>query len=88
MFRSDNSHLFSLTEKTIARKRPSALEHGMYYCQPVLPQQEEILEKMADAAYAKQLADNAYTIREKLTSAAVFEDWYRYLYEELPKSKN
>jgi probable phosphoglycerate mutase len=50
VFRSDNSHLFSLTEKTIARKRPSALEHGMYYCQPVLPQQEEILEKMADAA--------------------------------------
>ncbi len=43
------------------------------------------MEKLADAAYAKQLADNALLIREKLTSRDVFVSWYRYLFEADPK---
>lgn len=45
----------------------------------------EAMEKMTDPAYAKRLGDKAYQLREKLTSTAVFEDWYRYLFEESPK---
>lgn len=43
------------------------------------------MEKMTDLDYARQMGDNAYKLREKLTSTAVFEDWYRYLFEELPR---
>lgn len=40
------------------------------------------MERLADPTFAKQLADKAYGIREKLTSAEVFESWYQYLLEE------
>lgn len=43
------------------------------------------MERMADPAFAKQMADAAYGIREKLTSPEVFVSWYRYLFEEEPK---
>lgn len=40
----------------------------------------EAMQKMADAAYAKHLGDNAYRIRKKLTSTDIFEGWYSYLF--------
>ena len=43
------------------------------------------MERMADPGFAKQMADAAYGIREKLTSQEVFVSWYRYLFEEEPK---
>lgn len=43
---------------------------------------QEAMERMADPEYAKQLADNALKIREKLTSQDVFVSWYRYLFQE------
>lgn len=43
------------------------------------------MEKMADSDYARCLADNAWNIREKLTSRNVFVSWYRYLFGEEPK---
>lgn len=53
VFRSDNSHLFDLanTGRKIARKRASALEDGMYYKNPVLPEQKDWLMKMSAAAW-------------------------------------
>ena len=46
---------------------------------------QEAMEKMADPAYAKMLADNALKIREKLTSQEIFVSWYSYLFDETPK---
>ena len=43
------------------------------------------MERMADPAFAKQMADAAYEIREELTSQEVFVSWYRYLFEEEPE---
>ena len=43
------------------------------------------MEKLTDTEYAKTLADNAWKIREKLTSQDVFVSWYRYLFGEEPK---
>lgn len=40
----------------------------------------EAMEKMTDTDYAKHLADNAYRLRDKLTSKEVFEDWCHYLF--------
>lgn len=40
----------------------------------------QAMEKMADPAYAAKLADQAYLIRERLTSQEVFEKWYAYLF--------
>ena len=45
----------------------------------------EAMERMADRAFAAQLADAAYEIREELTSRDVFVSWYRYLFGEEPK---
>jgi len=45
---------------------------------------QEAMEKLADEDYAKQLADNALKIKEKLTSKDVFVSWYRYLFREEP----
>ena len=42
------------------------------------------MEKMSDTEYAKRLADNAWKIRETLTSRDVFVSWYRYLFQEEP----
>lgn len=47
----------------------------------------EAMEKLTDPEYAKQLADNALKIREKLTSQEVFVSWYRYLFGEEPKER-
>lgn len=47
----------------------------------------EAMEKMADPAFAKQMADAAYRIREELTSAEIFTSWYRYLFGEEPQSR-
>ena len=46
----------------------------------------EAMERMADPAFAKQMADAAYRIREELTSREIFVSWYRYLFEEEPKT--
>lgn len=43
------------------------------------------MEKLAEEAYAKQLADHALQIREKLTSTDIFVSWYKYLFGEEPK---
>ena len=43
------------------------------------------MEKMADPAFAGQMADAAYRIREELTSRDIFVSWYRYLFGEEPK---
>lgn len=40
------------------------------------------MERMADPAFAKQMADAAYEIREELTSPDIFTSWYRYLFQE------
>ena len=45
----------------------------------------EAMERMADRAFAAQMADAAYEIREELTSRDVFVSWYRYLFGEEPK---
>lgn len=45
----------------------------------------EAMERMADPAFAKQMADAAYQTREELTSPEVFVSWYKYLFEEAPK---
>ena len=45
---------------------------------------QEAMEKMADPMFAKQMADEAYRIRKTLTSRKIFEDWYKYLFEEDP----
>lgn len=47
---------------------------------------QEAMEKMADPAFAKQMADAAYEIRKELTSSAIFESWYEYLFGEHPKT--
>lgn len=38
------------------------------------------MEKMADNVFSSTLANQAYLIREKLTSKDVFEKWYEYLF--------
>lgn len=62
VYRSDNSHLFSLPGKNIARKRPGALEHGMYYRTPVLPKQVELLRQMTDAAQKEAGTEGAQAV--------------------------
>ncbi len=52
IFRSDISHLsdISTAGKEIVRKRPSALEDGMYYRNPIFPEDENLLRNMCIAA--------------------------------------
>ena len=45
----------------------------------------EAMEKMTDPAFAKQMGDAAYEIREELTSTEIFVSWYRYLFGGEPK---
>lgn len=47
----------------------------------------EAMERMADPAFAKQMADAAYRIREELTSQEIFVSWYRYLFNEEPNER-
>jgi len=53
VYRSDNSHLLNAAPagKKIARKRASALEDGMYYRAPMLPEQKDVLLEMSAAAW-------------------------------------
>ena len=46
------------------------------------------MERMADPAFANQMADAAYRIREELTSPEIFASWYRYLFGRDPKTQN
>jgi glycosyltransferase involved in cell wall biosynthesis len=46
----------------------------------------QAMEKMADPAFAGQMAEAAYRIREELTSPEIFVSWYRYLFGEEPKT--
>ena len=46
---------------------------------------QQAMEKLADTAFAKQMADGALQIREKLTSNQVFVSWYEYLFGEAPE---
>lgn len=46
---------------------------------------QEAMERMADPAFAKQMADAAYLTRRELTSSEIFESWYQYLFGESPK---
>lgn len=48
----------------------------------------QAMEKLTDPGYAKQVADNAYQIRGKLTSMEVFDSWYRYLFDDLPREQD
>ena len=45
----------------------------------------EAMEKLTDPVYAKELADHALKLREKLTSEAVFASWYEYLFGQAPR---
>ena len=43
------------------------------------------MERMAEPAFAQQMADAAWQLREELTSPEIFVSWYRYLFGEMPK---
>lgn len=57
-------------------------ENGLLVPVNAQEQLTEALCYMAEGDHAQQMGHEAFRLRSKLTSRKVFEDWYRYLFED------